>query len=193
MQRELRAQRYAEVAELAGMADALARLARGNSHAAVANNHSSTPRPLQSSTPIRKAASAPAKRKVPTKRGAAKRNYPRFERDDDKLVKIGWSKKAREEYEHRAPFGVAESLVATIGRKYKAGELFSAADVLPLHDHNGDLIPDYQFYSALKWLHTEGVVTKHGRDRYAIEPGHLDDNTLERLWAGLPKFKGASR
>lgn len=189
----LRAGNYGAAADIARMLEALSVATTKDASLTIP----SEPRPTRASPKSSKASprrgngrskgSTAAKRKTPT------RKYPRFERDGDKLVKVGWSKKAREEYEHRAPIGVAECLLSAIGQKHKPGELFAAADILPLQDSHGDAIPDYQSYLALKWLHTEGVVTKHGRDRYEIEPGRLDNDTMGRLWAGLPKFNGASR
>ncbi len=177
MQRELRAQRYAEVAELAGMADALARLARGSLQPAVVNNHSSMPRPSPSSSPARKATSASAKRKV-----SAKRDYPRFERDDDKLVKVGWSKKAREEYEHRAPRPAVLAFAEHVGTTTAKGKTFVIDDLLPVHDAAGEELPSYQVYLALAWLRQAGAVEKKGRDGYVRVADPLDGSVFETLW-----------
>ena len=111
-----------------------------------------------------------------------RRSYPIFERDGDKLVKIGWSKKARKEYQHRAPYKVSGALLDAIRKKVSDGEFFTAPDILPVNN-----IPDHQAYLALKWLQTEGMISKHGRDRYAIEPGKLTATSIDDRWQSLPK------
>lgn len=188
----LKAGDYGAAAEIARMLEALSVAVASIPTPSVPSESPPTRTPPKSSNAAAPRGSGRSK-KGAAKRKTPSRKYPRFERDGDKLVKVGWSKKAREEYEHRAPIGVAECLLSAVRQNRQPGELFAAADILPLQDSHGDAVPDYQSYLALKWLHTEGVVTKHGRDRYAIEPGYLDNDTLERLWAGLPKFNGASR
>ena len=188
----LRAGDYGAAADIARMLEALSAAVATSSHTQAPSEPQPTRESPKPSKVTARRGNGGSKGSA-AKRKASSREYPRFERDGDKLVKIGWSKKAREEYEHRASIGVAECLLAAIGQKHQPGELFAAVDILPLKDGHGGAVPDYQSYLALKWLHSEGVVTKHGRDRYAIEPGHLDDDTLKRLWAGLPKFNGASR
>jgi hypothetical protein len=164
--------RYADVAEVARVADALARLLGARQEV------SRSPAP-PTPTPSRQ-------RRVP-KRDGSKKSYPRFVRDRDKLVKVGWSKKSKAEYEQRTPFDVADALVSAIRAQVGDGELFAATDVIPLPaSENGASIPDYQAYLALKWLHNEGVVTKHGRDRYAIEQGRLADGMIGELRDRLP-------
>ncbi|MCH8969892.1 MAG: hypothetical protein IIA66_12335 [Planctomycetes bacterium] len=109
-------------------------------------------------------------------------------------MKIGWSKKAREEYEHRAPLAVANQLVSAIRAKVADGEQFTAVDILPLTASDGSgSVPDYQAYLTLKWLHSQAVVLKYGRNRYAIQPGKMDEGALDRLWFGLPKFEDAAK
>lgn len=186
MQRELRAQRYAEVAELAGMADVLARLARGNSESAVAN-HSPTPRSARSAAPVRKTASQQSKRKISSKSVAAKRDYPRFERDGDKLVKVGWSKKARKEYEHRSPRSAALAFTEHVGAKTTKGKIFTIEDLLPLQDATGEELPSYQVYLALAWLRQAGAVEKKGRDGYVRVADPLDGSVFDLMWNQIPE------
>src|SRR5580658_8629688 len=40
--------------------------------------------------------------------------YPKFFRRGDELVKVGWSKKDRKEYNHRAPRGAIDAVVAAV-------------------------------------------------------------------------------
>jgi len=172
--------RYAEVAEIAALAEGVARLIKES--------------PGQTVTIFRQTpslATVPISRSTPPTRKAGKKEYPIFLRDGDRLVKIGWSKKAKAEYEHRTPREVPDLLLAGIRSKVPEGELFAATDVIPLSMEAGaDNVPDYQTYLALKWLQTEGVVSKNGRDRYALAPGKVGANGLGEMWQQLPTFKG---
>ena len=47
------------------------------------------------------------------RRALRARDYPRFERERDRLVKVGWSKRDRRSYEHRAPREVVEVVHST--------------------------------------------------------------------------------
>jgi hypothetical protein len=184
MQQKLRAQRYSEVAELAGMADALARLARGNPNSIPTSVHDATS--PSEAAPARRASSSPPKRRVGAKRRTAKNGYPRFERDDDRLVKVGWSKKAREEYEHRAPRAAVLAFIEHLGSTAAKGKTFVIDELLPVHDAAGEELPSYQVYLTLAWLREVGAVEKKGRDGYVLLSGALDADRLSTLWDQLP-------
>jgi hypothetical protein len=113
--------------------------------------------------------------------------YPKFFRDSDKLVKLGWSRKKASEYEHRAPLRVAELLLSSIRKKVSDGESFAATDVLPLGSAS-EHIPEFQGYVALRWFFTEGLVTKLGRDRYSLSTKRLGTEGLAGLWGRLPIY-----
>jgi len=175
IEQAMREQRYADVSEIAGLAEGVSRLLQGRmAGSAIASDAvGSMPRP-----------SGPAAEKRIAGK-PRKGSYPRFVREGDMLVKIGWSKKSKLEYEHRAPFDVANTLLSSIRLKVRDGQLFPATEVFPL-SLGADQVPDYQAYLALKWLHSEGVVTKHGRDRYAVEPGRVGPEGLRPIWSRLP-------
>src|SRR5689334_22685209 len=78
----LKEQRYADVAEIAGLADGLSRLLNGRRVLNAPHETAMPPSPAPAATPKPKAATK-----------SPKSQYPRFERDGDKLIKIGWSKK----------------------------------------------------------------------------------------------------
>lgn len=174
MQRELKAQRYAELGELAGIADGLARLARSGTV--------STPRQPSLAKPPEAAIARPARKAIPKRKSSAKGEYPRFERDDDKLVKIGWSKKAREEYEHRAPRTAVLAFAEHVGSTTAAGKTFVIDDLLPVHDPTGEVLPSYQVYLALAWLRQARAVEKKGRDGYVRVADPLDGSVFDALW-----------
>ena len=170
------------MAEIAALAEGVAQLIQKNRGPAVTAVF--RPGPALSTVPI----SGPA----PPPRKGGKKVYPIFLRDGDRLVKIGWSKKSKAEYEHRTPREVPDLLLAAIRSKAEEGDLFAATDVIPLSVGVGaDNVPDYQVYLALKWLHFEGIISKNGRDRYALVPRRLGPNGLSEMWQQLPTFKGS--
>ncbi|MCA9305050.1 MAG: hypothetical protein KDA16_00830 [Phycisphaerales bacterium] len=119
-----------------------------------------------------------------------KRDYPRFERDDDKLVKVGWSKKHREEYEHRAPRDAVNAFVRHLGSAVSEGHLFIVENLMPVLGVNGDdEVPAYQVYLTLKWLQDVGAVEKKGRDGYVLRNGALSSSGIDEYWAALPARK----
>jgi hypothetical protein len=120
---------------------------------------------------------------------AARRDsYPRFRRDGDRLVKVGWSRKGREEYEHRAPSSVIWAFAGTLRDQDKESP-FRMEDLLPVTSDAGAELPSYQAYVVLAWLRSEGVVTKDGRDGYRADTVRLDEEPLRDLWASVPSYR----
>lgn len=164
---------YSAVSEIAHMAEQLHELAEGRTYG-VAESGVAEARPRPS-----------AKKKRSSARKATSSKYPQFRRDGDKLVKIGWSKKGRKEYEHRAPDAAIHALYKSISKKFGAGEYFTAPDVLPLVTDAGDELPDYQGYLVMKWLHSVGLIQKRGRDQYALVTGKDFSKEVKAHWATL--------
>jgi predicted lipid-binding transport protein (Tim44 family) len=169
---------YSDVAEIARIADGVARLAPGD-------DKPQTDDQMQPSAPpntVSRPASILHDRRVRTSRA-----FPRFEREADKLVKIAWSKKDRAEYEHKAPHHVVDALLQAIRSRKGEGAKFEAPDVLPLKDPKTRReVPSYQSYLALAWLRHEGVVMKYGRDGYALKTTAATPEHLSELWEALP-------
>lgn len=111
--------------------------------------------------------------------------YPRFVRDEDCLVKIGWSKRDNSEYEHKARKDVMRAVVASISRAGQRGERFTMEEVLPINNLDGTSIPDYQTYLILAWLRSIELVAQHGRLGYTT-PQQLDlSDAVEDCWNRL--------
>lgn len=116
---------------------------------------------------------------------AASREYPKFLREGESLVKIGWSKKGRSTYEHRAPRRVVDILVDSMTRIGVGGRRFVAEDLFPLRDPDGAAeIPSYQAYLSLAWLRAEGLVIQHGRQGYSLSP-QADGQAVKTCWQAL--------
>lgn len=113
--------------------------------------------------------------------------YPRFRREGNLLVKIGWSKSSKAEYLHRAPRTVVLALVNTIFTSGHQRLMFTMDSLLPLTDpSDSTTVPDYQVYIALAWLRQEGVIRQHGREGYTLLVADNIDDLLEKRWNALP-------
>ena len=177
MEEGIREHRYSEVAEIAALAEALTKLLMPPG----------TPQEVHLVTP-RSPPTAPLPR--PSARTASrekdKPDYPRFERDGDKLVKIGWSRKHREQYEHRAPRDTVASFARHLARQVKVGQVFEVEELLPVVDSANGEIPAYQVYLTLAWLRAEGAVEKKGRDGHVLRDASIAAGGFDKLWEGVP-------
>jgi hypothetical protein len=120
------------------------------------------------------------------------RIYPQFFRKGDELVKVGWSKKGRSEYNHRAPRRAVIATAIAIRHAGAKGKLFNGDALLPLKDPGeGSMLPSYQAYVALAWLKHLGIVEQHGhRGGYTAATGKETDNTIATAWPELPEWHG---
>ncbi len=120
-------------------------------------------------------------------RGKTKKTegYPRFFRSEDELVKIGWSKRFREEYQHKAPYKVLNLLVRKLTTAGAGGRMFAADDILPLTTDHGTEVPNYQGYLCLAWLRGENLIESHGRQGYTISNSENLPRGVEERWQAL--------
>jgi hypothetical protein len=117
---------------------------------------------------------------------AAKSDYPKFHREGESRVKLGWSKSEGKPYEHRAPRSVLRALVRAFVRAGAGGEHFTMEGLLPLKDQaDGTEIPDYQAYLTLAWLRSVGLIMQHGRQGYSLLEGADLERETDRQWNDL--------
>lgn len=174
IEQAMREQRYPDVAAIAGLAEGLAKLIQGRASESAAMFGASE----QS---LNAAAGKPAAGK------SRKTEYPHFVREGDKLVKIGWSKKNKSSYEHKAPRAAVNAFARHLAGNVVEGKVFVIEDLFPVPDiSNGGDLPSYQVYVTLAWLRQEDVIQKKGRDGYILRRGGLGDGALDKLWAALP-------
>ena len=126
------------------------------------------------------AASNPVSPLRPRRPTAKKATYPKFSRQRSELVKTGWSKKEKQEYQHRAPWAVVEVLASQISQR--GGGTFTSEDIFPLTDPQGVEIPSYQAYLCLAWLKTEGLIVQDGRQGYYATVGSEVLTSAQSLW-----------
>lgn len=121
-----------------------------------------------------------------TSRAAVSRGYPRFVRRGDELVKIGWSRSDRREYQHRAARGVLVALCQVLLESSKRRKLFTM-DALERQLGDGDdAAPGYQGYAWLAWLRSAGFVKQHGRQGYSLVKPASFEKDVERAFASVP-------
>lgn len=121
---------------------------------------------------------------APTSRSRTRSSqYPFFERDGDRLIKVGWSSKARSTYEHRVSEALVRDVCKAFGSRPKSRKPLRIESVLPLHDSAGTEIPTYQVYLVLKWLQHLGVAERRGKDGYRISASALGDEAVSQLLA----------
>jgi hypothetical protein len=102
--------------------------------------------------------------------------YPRFLRDRNALVKIGWSRKSKTEYEHRAPRAVVDHVVDAVRQLGNDGARFAVDDLLTAIAALNVEIPSYQTYLCIGWMRANSLLEQHGRQGYSlVEPTHLED------------------
>lgn len=119
----------------------------------------------------------------------AKGEYPKFLRRGNDLVKVGWSRRAKAEYEHKVPETVALNVTRAIAKVGSNSELTPTERFLSaVASEDGIEVPEYQAYVVLAWLRSLGLVARHGRQGYTVpQPGELATK-LGLLWEQLPRI-----
>ena len=101
---------------------------------------------------------------------SARGEYPKFKLERDVLVKIGWSRREKKEYEHRSPISTLDTLAKAItatARIDKSGTgRFSTDDLFPLTDTDGSALPSYQSYLCLAFLRSQNLIERANRSQY---------------------------
>lgn len=126
-------------------------------------------------------APASAERAATAARRRRKGAYPKFRREGDSIVKIGWSKAGKKEYQHKAPKHVLDVLVTKLATLGKSGRTFTMEQVLPLRDTDGNEVPPYQAYVWLAWLRSIGAVIQQGRKGYTARDARAMHSGIARL------------
>ena len=169
---------YAEVQKLANLASAVSVLAAEN-----------TPIPelLKAVAPSGKTEKLSVRPREP-----AKENYPQFFRRGEELVKVGWAKKEKRKYHHRAPWRVVLATSAAVRQIGIKGGSFTGEALLPLKDaESGETLPSYQVYVALAWMKHLGLVKSIGqRGGYILAVDKPLDAVLTAAWPALPEWAG---
>jgi len=121
--------------------------------------------------PTRPRKPRPASRTRQARRNAKGKGsaYPKFFREGDGLLKLGWSRKSKSAYEHRAPrdavFAVAKRVAEVASRQNR----FTVEDLGDVRIAQGDEpISSCQVYLCVAWFRRTGLVVQHGRRGYSL-------------------------
>lgn len=116
--------------------------------------------------------------------------YPMFLKDENRLIKVGWSKKRKAEYTHRVPTEAILALAEHLERNIVAQSLFEIENLFPILTDSGEEIPGYQVYVIMAWLRTTGIIEKRGRDGYIIQNNTGLRGKFNELWNTLQQYTG---
>lgn len=120
------------------------------------------------------------------KKRSVRSAYPRFARRGDQLVKFGWSKREKSEYEHKASHQAALVLGRVAAEAGKDGRIFQINALLPLRNPtDGSEIPDYQVYLIIAWWRSAALLDQHGRQGYSIPKAGQLLQSVESAWVKL--------
>ena len=181
----IRLQRYADLAEIAQMAEGLSRLLTKRDKTAEVHIGK------EGHTRVEAKDNRGMESKGRPKPRAKKAEYPKFIRDGGRLVKIGWSKRGKQEYEHRAPREAIIACARHLSNKVEVGQLFKVEQVLPVPDvSTGEDVPAYQVYLILAWFCSADSVEKKGRDGYILRTDSLAEGEVDALWEKLDMRQG---
>jgi hypothetical protein len=184
MRSALAEERYSDLAEVAPLASILSNLLRSVEMNGTAKSSSGPAAADNSRQTVRTLSLAEKSRLIASIEKPARKNeeYPRFERDGDKLIKIGWSKKDRREYEHRVPKEIVLRVAEILRSAGDSRKTFAMDRLTPFKSSAGLKIPSYQVYLVLAWLRTLGAVQARGKDGYQVMDGRLDASHLNDAW-----------
>ncbi|HEY3318965.1 MAG TPA: hypothetical protein VGP72_00615 [Planctomycetota bacterium] len=114
--------------------------------------------------------------------------YPKFFRRGDELVKVGYSKRGRREYQHKTPRKVVSLVAAAITKAAVGKRLVAADDFMPVVDPaDGNEIPGYQVYVCLAWMRKEGLIKQDGRQGYTLSKERDLAANVPAAWERLPE------
>ncbi len=127
---------YASVQRLAFLAKAVGALAAENDAVTIPNGRPAVASTLRGEALRDETQAKASPRSVEaTKTGRRSRHvdgYPKFFRRANELVKVGWSKKDRREYNHRAPREIVAEVAKALRHVGARGKMFNGDALLPL-------------------------------------------------------------
>ncbi len=127
--------------------------------------------------------------KVRAPRGSRKRKseYPKYFLRGGALCRLGWSRKQKEEYIHKAPKPVFDQTVAALSglSKTGGGPFAAEAVIAEVNKSAANAIPNYQVYVAIGFLRDCQCVDQVGREGYHV-PGDFAARTAN-AWRNTPE------
>jgi hypothetical protein len=113
--------------------------------------------------------------------------YPKFIREDEKLVKIGWSPRKSKEYRHTCKFTDLLLFASRLSGETCAGGPAKLTEILPIKDSQGKFMDNCKIYTCLDWLQHTGLLKRHGKRGYAFEATVGLAGEIENRFRALPQ------
>lgn len=174
----LAARQYEEIPGLANLAAAIASIRLSVDAAPKIDE----PRQQESVASLPTAHASDAVPAASTRRVSRSNKYPRFERTGDRLVKVGWSKKDRAEYEHKVSYDAMTNVIAAVALKFGKVDYLKMDDLIPIVDASGQEVPSYQAYLVVAWLRELGLLERQGNDGYRLSTPNSTELDPQYLW-----------
>jgi hypothetical protein len=97
---------------------------------------------------------------------------PRIEIRKGSLLRIGWSRKQKREYEHKVPRVSFDTIVNTMSALARegSGPFTAEAIIEKISATTEDSMPAYQVYVVLAALREWNIISQVGREGYNIPP-----------------------
>lgn len=141
------------------------------------------PPPTVASQP-KKTPSRAGKRKKAKARKGKRGDYPRYEVRNNNLVRVGWSKKDKAEYQHRTPRTIFDRTVKAMNKVAQSGPgPFMAEKIIEKSNDKEGPVPSYQAYVVIGLLRDRKCVEQVGREGYVI-PEDVSARAM-RVWEQL--------
>jgi hypothetical protein len=115
--------------------------------------------------------------------------YPKFLREGNALLKLGWSRKSNAEYEHRAPREAVLAVAARVAEVATTTSRFTVEDLGEVRVGGGDAaISSCQVYLCVAWFRRAGLVVQHGRRGYSLPIAAANlPAKIKSAWGVLPE------
>jgi len=108
---------------------------------------------------------------------------PRIEIRKGSLFRIGWSRKQKQEYEHKVPRTAFDTIVNTMSALARegSGPFMAEAVINKINATTEDSMPAYQVYVVLAALREWNLISQDGREGYNIPPDVSEK--AKNMWA----------
>jgi hypothetical protein len=115
---------------------------------------------------------------------AAKDKFPKYTVRNGSLIRIGWSKKHKSEYEHKAPQAAFDATINAMAELAQTGSgPITAERIIERVNTLAGGTPSYQVYVVIGLLRKQGCVEQVGRDGYMIPSDLLQQGS--QIWKQL--------
>ena len=159
-------------------------------------NHGAGKRARTRASGTQAGATRPRKARPASRTRQAKRNakgkgsaYPKFFREGDSLLKLGWSRKSKSAYEHRAPRDAVFAVAKRVAEVALTRSRFMVEDLGDVCIAQGEVpISGCQVYLCIAWFRRAGLVVQHGRRGYSLPVAAAKfPAKVKSAWQELPE------